>query len=322
MEQIDGTDWPVLYRHVGCGGCGKTGYRGRFALHEVMLVTEEIETLIIERRSTEDIKKVAIMEGMIPLRADGLRKVGAGHHQPRRGLPRRHLSPLRRSGCQARTRPAAALAESVLGRYRHKEAVDARRVRPGSSASSSSIVTCCPVTTSAIAIAESRRTGDPLPAVLHRNGLVGEKDLTRGHRRDGRPALHRLHRVPDPPGRRDAPSPRPSRAARVALGGRLRGHEARRRVRRPGRRRRGAGRRARDRLRDHPGRRGSLRAPARDRLRVRARPQQRAEPRRCPTSASPRSPRASTSTSCSSMLLDQKGSDLHLTAGQPAGRSA
>jgi type IV pilus assembly protein PilB len=78
MEQIDGTDWPVLYRHVGCGSCGKTGYRGRFALHEVMLVTEEIEKLIIERRSTDDIKKTAVMEGMIPLRADGLRKVAAG----------------------------------------------------------------------------------------------------------------------------------------------------------------------------------------------------------------------------------------------------
>ena len=78
MEQIDGTDWPVLYRPVGCGACGKTGYRGRFALHEVMLVTEEIEKLIIERRSTDDLKKVAIMEGMIPLRSDGLRKVATG----------------------------------------------------------------------------------------------------------------------------------------------------------------------------------------------------------------------------------------------------
>ncbi len=78
MEQIDGTDWPVLHRHVGCGTCGKTGYRGRFALHEVMLITEEIEKLIIERRSTDDIKKVAVMEGMVPLRSDGLRKVGAG----------------------------------------------------------------------------------------------------------------------------------------------------------------------------------------------------------------------------------------------------
>jgi type IV pilus assembly protein PilB len=78
MEQIDGNDWPVLYRHVGCGACGKTGYRGRFALHEVMLITEEIERLIIERRSTDDIRKVAEMEGMVPLRNDGLRKVGIG----------------------------------------------------------------------------------------------------------------------------------------------------------------------------------------------------------------------------------------------------
>ncbi len=56
-----------------------------------MLVTEEIEKLIIERRSTDDIKKVAVMEGMIPLRSDGLRKVGVGHDRPRRDLPRRHL---------------------------------------------------------------------------------------------------------------------------------------------------------------------------------------------------------------------------------------
>ena len=63
---------------VGCPACGRTGYRGRFALHEVMLVTEEIERLIIERRSTEDIQKVAVMQGMITLRDDGLRKVGMG----------------------------------------------------------------------------------------------------------------------------------------------------------------------------------------------------------------------------------------------------
>jgi type IV pilus assembly protein PilB len=78
MEEVDGNDWPVLHRAVGCGTCGKTGYRGRFALHEVMLVSEEIERLIIERRSTDDVRKVAVMEGMVPLRNDGLRKVAAG----------------------------------------------------------------------------------------------------------------------------------------------------------------------------------------------------------------------------------------------------
>jgi len=76
MDQLD--EWPTLFRAVGCSSCGKTGYRGRFALHEVMPITEEIERLIIEQRSTEDVKKTAVMQGMIPLRLDGLRKVAAG----------------------------------------------------------------------------------------------------------------------------------------------------------------------------------------------------------------------------------------------------
>ena len=63
----------------GCTSCGRTGYKGRFALHEVMVVTEEIERLIIERRSTEDLHKTAVAQGMITLKEDGLRKVGAGH---------------------------------------------------------------------------------------------------------------------------------------------------------------------------------------------------------------------------------------------------
>ena len=41
-------------------------------------MSEEIERLIIERRSTEDVTKTALMEGMVPLRQDGLRKVGMG----------------------------------------------------------------------------------------------------------------------------------------------------------------------------------------------------------------------------------------------------
>jgi type IV pilus assembly protein PilB len=76
---MDGLDeWPTIHRAIGCPQCGRTGYRGRFAVHEVMLLTEEIERLIIERRSTEDIQKVALMQGMISLRSDGLRKVGLG----------------------------------------------------------------------------------------------------------------------------------------------------------------------------------------------------------------------------------------------------
>jgi len=78
MDDLHDGDWPMLYRAIGCTACGRTGYRGRFGVHEVMLLSEEIERLIIERRSTEDIQKMAITQGMLSLREDGLRKVGMG----------------------------------------------------------------------------------------------------------------------------------------------------------------------------------------------------------------------------------------------------
>jgi type IV pilus assembly protein PilB len=77
-EDLASGEWPTLHRAIGCPACGRTGYRGRFALHEVMPMSEEIERLIIERRSTEDIQKTAVMQGMMTLRQDGLRKVAAG----------------------------------------------------------------------------------------------------------------------------------------------------------------------------------------------------------------------------------------------------
>jgi type IV pilus assembly protein PilB len=77
-EELTGSDWPTLHKPIGCQACGRTGYRGRFALHEVLLITEEIERLIIERASSEDMKKMAIAQGMLTLREDGFRKVGMG----------------------------------------------------------------------------------------------------------------------------------------------------------------------------------------------------------------------------------------------------
>jgi type IV pilus assembly protein PilB len=67
-----------LYRPGGCSRCGKTGYRGRLGLYEVMPMTEEIERLTVERKSSDDIRRVAIEQGMVTLRQDGLEKVVAG----------------------------------------------------------------------------------------------------------------------------------------------------------------------------------------------------------------------------------------------------
>jgi type IV pilus assembly protein PilB len=77
-EELDAGEWPTLHRSIGCGSCGRTGYRGRFGIHEVMVMSEELERLVIERRSSEDIQKVALMQGMLSMRSDGLRKAGMG----------------------------------------------------------------------------------------------------------------------------------------------------------------------------------------------------------------------------------------------------
>ena len=75
-EEVD--DLPEIFRPVGCQACGKTGFYGRFALHEVLLVSEDIERLIVDRGHSEDMKKVAVAQGMLTLRQAGLSQVRAG----------------------------------------------------------------------------------------------------------------------------------------------------------------------------------------------------------------------------------------------------
>ena len=51
---------------------------GRMGLHEVMLMSEEIAKLAIERASAEELEKVAVAQGMITLWNDGVRKIIMG----------------------------------------------------------------------------------------------------------------------------------------------------------------------------------------------------------------------------------------------------
>jgi type IV pilus assembly protein PilB len=71
-------DIDVLYRAGGCTRCAKTGFKGRMGLYEILPVTEEIERMTAERRSAEDIRRMAIEQGMVTLRGDGLGKARAG----------------------------------------------------------------------------------------------------------------------------------------------------------------------------------------------------------------------------------------------------
>ena len=67
-----------FYRGRGCLVCRGTGYKGRVAFHELVLITEEIRTLISEGRSAQEITAAAAKVGFRPLRYDGLKKVLLG----------------------------------------------------------------------------------------------------------------------------------------------------------------------------------------------------------------------------------------------------
>ena len=72
-------DGPVtLYYAVGCRMCSETGYRGRLAINEVMLVSEEIQRMAVERRPSDEIKRIAVEQGMKTLRLDGMDKARLG----------------------------------------------------------------------------------------------------------------------------------------------------------------------------------------------------------------------------------------------------
>ncbi len=67
---------------VGCELCQMTGFRGRMAIYEFLLVTNNIRELIQNRASAQDIRQEALKQGMTPLRLNGWQKVGQGLTTP------------------------------------------------------------------------------------------------------------------------------------------------------------------------------------------------------------------------------------------------
>ena len=62
----------------GCVDCNGTGYRGRQGVYEVMTMSPRLRDMVLERSSATDIKRLAISEGMLTLRRDGLEKLKRG----------------------------------------------------------------------------------------------------------------------------------------------------------------------------------------------------------------------------------------------------
>jgi type II secretory ATPase GspE/PulE/Tfp pilus assembly ATPase PilB-like protein len=67
-----------LARGKGCETCNRTGFRGRVALHELLLGSDKLKRMIQMKSRTEDMLKAAVEEGMTTLMQDGVQKVLLG----------------------------------------------------------------------------------------------------------------------------------------------------------------------------------------------------------------------------------------------------
>jgi len=68
----------VLYRAKGCSKCMNSGYRGRTGIHEIIVGTDELKSLIQGRAKMEELRQQAIKDGMTTLMQDGIRKTLVG----------------------------------------------------------------------------------------------------------------------------------------------------------------------------------------------------------------------------------------------------
>jgi len=68
----------VLYKGRGCRNCQGTGYRGRMGIFEMMVVTDDVRSLILDNASPRDLRMASAKQGMTSLRDDGFRHLHAG----------------------------------------------------------------------------------------------------------------------------------------------------------------------------------------------------------------------------------------------------
>src|SRR5229473_2955949 len=77
---LDPAEWKhiTMYEGAGCFECGGTGFRGRSAIHELLDLSDKIREMIMDKRSTAEIKRMAREEGMTFLRDSAVDKVRHG----------------------------------------------------------------------------------------------------------------------------------------------------------------------------------------------------------------------------------------------------
>jgi type IV pilus assembly protein PilB len=77
---IDRAAWADVefYEGAGCSQCNQTGFRGRTAIGELLALSDRIREVILDKRPSSEIRRVARQEGMVTLREVALEKVRQG----------------------------------------------------------------------------------------------------------------------------------------------------------------------------------------------------------------------------------------------------
>ena len=71
-----------MFEPVGCPACQQLGYKGRTGIYELLMVTEKVRRLALDKADAGSIRNVAVDEGMVSLRFDGARKCVLGMATP------------------------------------------------------------------------------------------------------------------------------------------------------------------------------------------------------------------------------------------------
>ena len=68
----------TLYRPKGCAACNNTGYKGRMGVHELLVGTDELKRAVQRRAPIDELRNLAMKQGMRTLMQDALEKAMRG----------------------------------------------------------------------------------------------------------------------------------------------------------------------------------------------------------------------------------------------------
>jgi type IV pilus assembly protein PilB len=75
---MQGLDGELAWTAKGCDRCRHTGYSGRVGIYELLTVDDQLRDVIARNPNVAEFRRTCMERGMVPLRGDGMRKVGAG----------------------------------------------------------------------------------------------------------------------------------------------------------------------------------------------------------------------------------------------------